>query len=218
MDRSTWRTALVSLALVTAACGSSENATGGELAAKAETPTAAEVVTTIEAPLTTIEAPTTTVETTTAAETTTTAAPAAAPGVPPVGTGVLTVGGVDFPFTIETCNTEPALSAVSDSILLFEVRGSTVAEDQPAQVSLFRSESASGQQFDSFGWGYALDRNDFETLRSESTPFGLSDHITVEQADGATTFYGSLTPFVRTEGISVLDDVDPGMGSIVATC
>ncbi len=221
MKRKTLRSALVMFALIAASCGSSDgDAATASSAGEATVSTAAEATTTT-AEQTTTDAPATTeaITTTTVAETTTTAAPAPViPDPPPAGTGVLTVDGEEFPFTIETCNTEPALAPVGDSIIVFEVRGSTVAEGQPAEARLFRIAPASGAANDSFGWGYATDRDDFETLRSEGSPFGLQNHIIVEQTDAGTTFYGPPTQFERTEGISIIDDVDPGLGSIIATC
>lgn len=217
MNRKTLRSAFVVGALVAAACGSSDSdlasddSAGGTTAA-----TVAQTTTTSEPPTT--EVPTTEATTTTAAETTTTEPVLVIPDPPPAGSGVLTVDGEDFPFTIETCNTEPAPSPVNNSVLVFEMRGSTVVEGQSGQVFLFRSELPSGEVTDSFGWVYATDRNDFETGRNESTPFTLTDHIIVEPTDAGTFFYGPPTQFERIEGISIIEDIDPGLGTIIVTC
>lgn len=225
MHRSTWRTALVATALVVASCGGSDDGKASPSDAEAAATESVEATdgadtTTTEEPTTTEEATTTEATTTTQAETTTTAQAAPAiPDPPPAGTGILTVDGVEFPFTIEVCNLDPAPAPVGDSILVFEVRGSTTAEGQSAEARLLRIAPLGGSPGnDSFGWGYATDPNDFESLVSVGSPFGIGEHIIVERTDAGLTFYGPPTPFERTEGISVVEDVDPGLGSIIATC
>ena len=223
MNRTTLRSALLVLALTAAACGS-----GDDVASDADADTTAstageseaETTTTTAAATTTEAETTTTVESTTTEAPTTTTEPAVEiPDPPPAGTGVLTVGESEFAFTIETCNTEPAPAPIGDSILVFEIRGSTVAEGQAAEARLLRiAPGSGGPANDSFGWGYATDPNNFETLVAEGSAFGIGEHIVVEQTDAGLTFYGPPTPFERTEGISVIDDAEPGMGSIIATC
>lgn len=224
MNRITLRSALLVVALAAAGCGG-----GDDVASEAETTASTTTEVEAESTTTTAEATTTEAETTTTVESTTTEAstttteqaePAVEiPDPPPAGTGVLTVGDSEFAFTIETCNTEPAPAPVGDSILVFEIRGSTVAEGQAAEARLLRiAPGSGGPGNDSFGWGYATDPNDFESVVAEGSVFGIGEHIVVEQTDAGLTFYGPPTPFEWTEGISVISDADPGMGSIIATC
>lgn len=218
---------MLAFALAIAACGG-EGGSAADESSAAEDPTsdaatattaAATAQTTTAAPTTTEPPTTTEAPATTAVEetTTTTEPPPTIPNPPPAGTGVLTVDGEEFPFTVETCSTEPV--PFGSSILMFEVRGATTAEGQAAEARLFRLAPASGgAPNDSFGWGYATDPDDFESVVSVGSPFGIGAHILVTETEAGTTFYGPPIPFERTEGISVVDDVDPGVGSIIATC
>lgn len=221
MNRTNVSSLLLVFALAASACGSSDD--GGDEAAEATTATtAAEEATTTtveETTTSTTEAPTTTAEetTTTTEATTTTEPPVEVPEPPPAGTGILTVDGEEFPFTIDKCVTEPAPGPTETSMLLFEMRGSTVVEGENAEARLFRLASNGLPPSDSFGWGYALDPNDFETIRSEGPPFGIGEHIIVEETDAGITFYAPPIQFERSEGISVVEE-DAGLGSIIATC
>lgn len=222
MKSRTLSIALVVCALAASSCSGSDETSSEDATDDTAATTEAESTTTAApttAPTTTVEETSTTEqETTTTVEETTTTTAAPIPEAPPAGTGILTVGDEEFPFTVETCNTEPAPGPSAGSIVLFEVRGPTTVEGQIGEARLFRLTVGNGTPNDSFGWGYTTDTSDFEALRSEGSVFGLSDHIVVEQTDAGTVFYGPPTPFERTEGISVVDDVDPGMGSIIATC
>lgn len=213
---------LVVVVLAAASCGGSDEAqVDDDVAAASSTADDSATTEATVAETTTTEEPTTTEEsttTTTEATTITTEPPPELPEPPPAGTGVLTVDGEEFAFTIEKCVTEPAIAPTGTGLIMFEVRGSTIVEGQPAEARLFRLADANGLDGnDSFGWGYATDRNDFETLRSEGSPFGIGEYLIVQETEAGTTFYGAPTTFERTEGISVVDE-NVGEGTIIATC
>lgn len=202
---------LLAVMLVTASCGSSDDTEAAEDGSNATASTSATTATSV----TTTEAPTTTeATTTTVAETTTEAPVTEAPLEPvPAGTGLLTIGDDEYPFTVDKCSFEPSVVEGTSSVLLFEMRGTATAEGREVQVRALRIDTNSLVN-DSFGYGYATDPDDFETLVSVGSVFGLGTFL---RTDGST-MAGGPVPFDRTEGISVVDGVDPGQGTIVVTC
>ncbi len=133
---------------------------------------------------------------------------------PPSGTGTLTIDGVEHPFTVEECNFEPELITQTNATVLFSMSGTAPAEDREVRVNASRIEAAGGPFNDTFGYAYADDPNDFNSAVIVGTGGSTGEQFEIE---GDTYAAGPL-PFQRTEGITVVEDVDPGPGSIIYTC
>ena len=133
---------------------------------------------------------------------------------PPSGSGVLTIDGVEYPFIVAECNFEPELITQTNATVLFSMSGTTQAEDREVRVNASRIEGAGGTVNDTYGYAYADDPNDFQTAVIVGTGGSAGEQFEI---DGDTYAAGPL-PFSRTEGVSVVEDVDPGPGSIIYTC
>lgn len=216
------RLALIGLWLILAACGSDDAASSDDTAPVATAPEGAGDDTgdgsTTSTPASTADAASPEASTESPAEDTTeTATPDPVTGggeVPQSGTGVLTIDGVAYPFTIQSCEFEPTIQQITGAFVLFAMRGSTMAEGREVSVNASTIET-NGRASDGFGYSYVDDPNDFETAVSVSSETSLGEEFF--EIDGPTYRAGPV-PFHRIEGITEVEGVEPGPGSIHFTC
>lgn len=132
---------------------------------------------------------------------------------PQAGTGVLTIDGVAYPFTIQSCEFEPTIQQVTGAVVLFAMRGSTMAEGREVSVNASTIET-NGRASDGFGYSYVDNPNDFETAVSMSSKTLGEEFFEID----GPTFRAGPVPFHRIEGFTEVEGVEPGPGSIHFTC
>ena len=216
--RVSW-TVLIVCSVVLGACGSSDGDDGdaGQSGDSSTTSTDESTATSADDTTTTAEAAGSTTETepstTDESEVATDDADAAKPEVPAAGTGTLTIDGVEIVFTIKECDFDPKPILQTQAITTFAMNAAAEAEGREVNVNASRIELA-GRFNDTYGYAYVDDPNDFQTAVIVGTGGSTGEQFRI---DGTTYSAGPL-PFERTEGVSVVEGVDPGPGSIIFTC
>ncbi|MEM9134179.1 MAG: hypothetical protein AAF962_15940 [Actinomycetota bacterium] len=199
--------------LLTTACGGDDG--DGDAADTTEAAAAAEQETTTTAEVTTTEA-----DVTTTVEETTTTEAEPEPVIEPVepGTGTLTVGGVDYPFTVNSCSFDTVLNesigGLAPTTTYFEMLGEATAEDRTVIVYARDIDLGTGRISSSIGYSYTDDPNDFESVVIVSSAFGEGRFLEILD----TTVAAGPVRFTRTEGVTENTDAAPGDGSLLATC